>query len=226
MKQQNVVKVVVSGIVYPLFVVAIVLLAAGSAAYWQGWIYGVSNLALLGVNLILLKGRPDLMDERLSPGRGTKWWDKVYFGLTTPLYFITVIGAAVDVGRLHWSPVIPVWAYIASWAVYCAGQAIHFWAKGTNKWFATVVRIQSDRGQTVCDQGPYRLVRHPGYVGGILFMITTPLILGSLFALIPQGIAALLLIGRTFLEDATLKKELPGYAGYANRVRGRLIPLG
>jgi protein-S-isoprenylcysteine O-methyltransferase Ste14 len=222
MTDKNTVKAIVSGIAFPLFIVAVVLVAAGTEAYWQGWVYGASNLLLLAMNLVLLRGHPDLMDERLSPGQGTKWWDKLYFAFTTPLYLISIIFAAVDVGRLHWSPVLPAWAYIASWAVYLAGQAVHFWAKGTNRWFATVVRIQKDRGQTVCDQGPYRIVRHPGYVGGILFMVTTPLIL----AVIPQAVAAILLVGRTFLEDATLQAELPGYAEYARRIRHRLLPLG
>jgi protein-S-isoprenylcysteine O-methyltransferase Ste14 len=119
---------------------------------------------------------------------------------------------------------LPPWAYLLSCANYAVGQGIHLWAKGTNRWFATVVRIQKDRGQEVCDSGPYRFVRHPGYVGGILFMITTPLILGSLLAVIPQGIAVGLLIVRTNLEDRTLQKELPGYAEYAARVKYRLLP--
>ncbi len=226
MKSKVIARAVAGSIVYPLFILAIVLVAAGRVSYWQGWAYGLSGLAALAVNLLILRGRPDLIEERLSPGQGTKWWDKLYFAVTTPLYFVTVVLAAVDAGRFSWSPPLPAWAYIVSWIVYCIGQGIHFWAKGTNRWFATVVRIQSDRGQTVCDTGPYRFVRHPGYVGGVLFTVTTPLILGSLCAVIPQGLAACLLVVRTFLEDATLQKELPGYAEYAARVRHRLLPLG
>lgn len=226
MKSKVIARAVAGSIVYPLFILAIVLVAAGRVSYWQGWAYGLSGLAALAMNLLILRGRPDLIEERLSPGQGTKWWDKLYFAVTTPLYFVTVALAAVDAGRFSWSPPLPAWAYIVSWIAYCVGQGIHFWAKGTNRWFATVVRIQSDRGQTVCDTGPYRFVRHPGYVGGVLFTVTTPLILGSLWAVIPQGLAACLLVVRTFLEDATLQKELPGYAEYAARVRHRLLPLG
>jgi protein-S-isoprenylcysteine O-methyltransferase Ste14 len=90
--------------------------------------------------------------------------------------------------------------------------------------FSSVVRIQLDRGQTVCTDGPYRYVRHPGYVGGILFGLATPLILGSLWALIPQGLAALLLVWRTAREDRTLQAELPGYEQFMQQTRYRLLP--
>ena len=218
------IKVVVRAIAFPLFILAIVMVAAGRISYWQGWVYGASNVLSLVANLLILRKQPDLVEERLSPGEGTKWWDKMYFAITTPLYFIALVVAALDIGRYSWEPALPVWAYLLSCTFYVIGQGIHLWAKGTNRWFATVVRIQKDRGQTVCDSGPYRFVRHPGYVGGILFMIATPLLLGSLLAVIPQGIAAAFLVVRTYLEDRTLRKELPGYAEYARRVRYRLLP--
>lgn len=218
------IKVVVRAIAFPLFILAIVMVAAGRISYWQGWVYGASNVLSLVANLLILREQPDLVEERLSPGEGTKWWDKMYFAITTPLYFIALVVAALDIGRYSWEPALPVWAYLLSCTFYVIGQGIHLWAKGTNRWFATVVRIQKDRGQTVCDSGPYRFVRHPGYVGGILFMIATPLLLGSLLAVIPQGIAAAFLVVRTYLEDKTLRKELPGYAEYARRVRYRLLP--
>jgi protein-S-isoprenylcysteine O-methyltransferase Ste14 len=86
------------------------------------------------------------------------------------------------------------------------------------------VRIQSDRGQTVCKEGPYRYVRHPGYLGGFLFTVTMGLMLGSWWAFIPQFIAALMLIPRTVLEDRTLQAELPGYQDYVRETPYRLLP--
>jgi protein-S-isoprenylcysteine O-methyltransferase Ste14 len=225
MKSTTTAKIIVRGVVLPLFLMTVMLVAAGRLSYWQGWAYCASLLLVLGVNLFLMRHKRDLIEERLSPGQGTKWWDKVYFSITTPLYIITLVLAALDVGKFHWSPSLPIWAYALSWAAYAVGNGIHFWAKATNRWFATVVRIQTDRGQMVCDTGPYRFVRHPGYTGGILFTIATPLVLGSLVAVIPQAIAAALLVARTYLEDATLRAELPGYAEYAKRVRSRLLPL-
>jgi protein-S-isoprenylcysteine O-methyltransferase Ste14 len=98
------------------------------------------------------------------------------------------------------------------------------WSMAANAFFAQTVRIQEDRGHTVATGGPYRYVRHPGYVGGILFQVATPLILGSVWALIPAGLTVCLTIIRTALEDRTLLEELDGYKEYAGRVRYRLLP--
>jgi protein-S-isoprenylcysteine O-methyltransferase Ste14 len=213
------------GLAAPVLLLAVLLLAAGRLSYWQGWVYGGSSLLLLAVNYLLLRGRPDLIQERLSPGQGTKRWDKAYFALSTPLFFVAILLAALDAGRYRWGPRVPWWAYLLAGLVYSAGQALHLWAKATNRWFATVVRIQNDRGQEVYTSGPYRFVRHPGYLGGVLFMLATPLLLGSWLALIPQAVAAGLIVLRTYLEDRTLQAELPGYAEYARKVRHRLGPL-
>ncbi len=212
------------GLAFPLVVLPGLLLLAGRLDYWQAWVYLGVNLVLLAVNYLLLRGRPDLMQERLKAGEGTKWWDRIYFAITTPLYFAALILAALDGGRFGWSPRLGAGVYVPAYLVYLAGQGIFLWAKATNRFFATVVRIQTDRGQTVCDQGPYRAVRHPGYAGGILFELATPLLLGSLWGLIPQGIGAILLVVRTWLEDRTLRRELPGYGEYAERVKYRLVP--
>ncbi len=88
-----------------------------------------------------------------------------------------------------------------------------------------MVRLQTDRQHTVATKGPYKYVRHPGYVGYIIFTLATPIALGTFGGLAFSGITGILLIVRTGLEDATLKKELPGYAEYTKNVKYRLIPL-
>jgi protein-S-isoprenylcysteine O-methyltransferase Ste14 len=99
-----------------------------------------------------------------------------------------------------------------------------WYIKTVIKFFSITVRIQTDRGQKVIQNGPYRVIRHPGYIGGILMGIGNALVLGSLWALIPAGIMAIMLIIRTSLEDLTLQKELPGYLEYTKKVVYRLIP--
>jgi protein-S-isoprenylcysteine O-methyltransferase Ste14 len=94
----------------------------------------------------------------------------------------------------------------------------------SNKFFSTSVRIQMERDHTVASGGPYRYVRHPGYVGYIVSGFAAPLALGSLWALIPAAITLCLLVVRTALEDRTLQDELDGYREYAARVRYRLLP--
>jgi protein-S-isoprenylcysteine O-methyltransferase Ste14 len=86
------------------------------------------------------------------------------------------------------------------------------------------VRIQTDRGHVVCDTGPYRFVRHPGYAGNILPLFGIVLALGSVWSLIPAVVATIITVIRTVLEDQTLQEELKGYRDYAKRVHYRLIP--
>ena len=95
---------------------------------------------------------------------------------------------------------------------------------GENPFFEKTVRIQSDRGHRVVDIGPYRLVRHPGYLGFFGWILSTPLLLGSWWAFVPALLSIAGIVVRTALEDRTLKAELPGYADYAKRTRYRLVP--
>jgi len=94
----------------------------------------------------------------------------------------------------------------------------------SNIYFSTAVRIQYDRGHTVASGGPYCYIRHPGYLGMIIYHLSTPIILGSLWALIPASLTVTLFIIRTLLEDNTLKNKLEGYKEYAERVEYRLMP--
>jgi protein-S-isoprenylcysteine O-methyltransferase Ste14 len=198
--------------------------ASGRLDYWQGWVFFGISLAFAVLSGLLLKDRTGLLAERFHPGRGMKWWDKGYVLLSTPLCFAAVIVAALDAGRGHWSPRPPLAVYAALVALFISGQAIYLWAKRANPFFSSVARIQADRGQTVCREGPYRFCRHPGYLGGLLFGLATPLVLGSYWALIPQGLATLLLVARTSLEDRMLTKDLLWYAEYKRAVRSLLVP--
>ena len=98
------------------------------------------------------------------------------------------------------------------------------WAMASNPFFATTVRIQDDRGHRVVSSGPYRLVRHPGYFGSLIYNLVIPLVLGSLWTFLPALLTIALLVLRTRLEDRTLQAELPGYPEYAAVVRHQLIP--
>jgi protein-S-isoprenylcysteine O-methyltransferase Ste14 len=119
---------------------------------------------------------------------------------------------------------VPWWVCGVGYVLFLAGMGILTWAEAVNKFFEVTVRIQTERGQKVIDTGPYAIVRHPGYVGGVLFSLGIALCLGSLWALIPAGLASALLILRTQWEDQTLQAELPGYKDFTERVRYKLIP--
>ena len=223
-KRTTVVQLIARSLVAPFLMFALLFVIAGQWDYGQGWLYiGVTCSVLVAMGLIASRN-PQLIEERLKPGAGMKGWDKVYFALSTPMYFLALILGALDTGRFHWSGEWPSVVYGLAVALYLLGQAVFIWARTTNGNFSSVVRIQTDRGHTVCKSGPYRYVRHPGYVGGILFGIAGPMMLGSAWAVIPQVIAALLLVWRTSMEDRTLQAELPGYAEFTRETKYRLLP--
>ncbi len=214
---------VIKGFLAFLLTVVIIFILAGRITYWQGWVYGVINTIILSISSIAFVSKADLVKERLEPGPGIKWWDKIlFYGLYTPIFLSIPIIASLDAGRFQWTIELPVSVYIISYIVYFLSQFIHHWAMWVNRFYSSVVRIQT--GQEVVQDGPYRFVRHPGYVGGILMAISSSLIFGSLWALIPAGIVVILLIIRTHLEDITLQKELQGYIDYTKKIRYRLLP--
>jgi len=206
----------------PALMIVLLFFVAGTWHYWQAWVYFIINMVILILMGTVLTPNAELVEERLNPKEGMKGWDKFYFGVTTPLYFIALILAGLD-ARFDWSSIPPA-IYWISVLLYLLGQAIFQWARYTNQYFSSVVRIQTDRGQTVCKEGPYKFVRHPGYVGGFLFTITMGLVLGSWYASIPQIIAALMLVWRTAREDKTLQAELPGYKEFTHETKYRLLP--
>ena len=212
-------------IVGSLFTAAILFGVSGRLDWVMGW-------ALIGVYLIwtgataltVIPTNPEMLVERTGPKKGTKGWDMVIMSVVGVAEIVKYIVAGLD-KRWGWSPHVPLALQLAGVVVaVLAYDIIAVWAMAVNPFFSQTVRIQKERGHTVATGGPYRYVRHPGYVGSLLFQIATPLILGSMWAFIPSGLAALLIVVRTALEDKTLLEELDGYKGYAQRVRYRLLP--
>ncbi|WP_346907593.1 isoprenylcysteine carboxylmethyltransferase family protein [uncultured Roseibium sp.] len=139
------------------------------------------------------------------------------------LSFPLVIVAGLD-HRFGWSPEFPTWLNIGGLFLIALGYAFAAWALAENRFFSSLMRIQTDRGHAVCDSGPYRVVRHPGYAGNLLALPGIVLALGSAWTLIPVAVALLVAVIRTAFEDRALQEELPGYREYTRRVRYRLFP--
>jgi protein-S-isoprenylcysteine O-methyltransferase Ste14 len=210
-----------------LFITVFIFLLAGRLNYWQGWVFIGLYTLIVVIMLFLVQKNPELMElieERFHPGPGTKWWDKVFIVLYTIISFFYIAIGALDAGRFHWGPGIPVFIYILCGILYIAASLFSLWAIWTNKFFSSIVRIQKDRGHYVINSGPYGYVRHPGYSAGMIIFPALAALLGSVIAILPALILDILLIVRTYLEDTTLKNELDGYEEYAERVRYRLIP--
>jgi protein-S-isoprenylcysteine O-methyltransferase Ste14 len=197
---------------------------AGRIDYWQGWLYFAVFWGFTFAFSFLFAGKQDLVFERVKPGPGVKWWDKIFFVIYVPLSFLQIFVGVLDAGRYHFSPQLPIYIYIISLALVVGSYTFTLWAMWVNNFFSSRVRIQTDRGQYVITEGPYHYIRHPGYAGALILLPASALLLGSLYALIPALFGDLLMIVRTYLEDRTLQKELPGYADYAQKTRYLLIP--
>jgi protein-S-isoprenylcysteine O-methyltransferase Ste14 len=208
----------------PLCLLLLLFLPAGSIAWLPGWVFvavavltlGASALALAKVNPMIYRAR-----SRFQPG--TKSWDKALLAVILPTMVAILPLAALDAGRLHWSTP-PLWVVVLGYVMLVAGVAATGWAQAVNPFFEPGVRIQSERHQHVIAAGPYRFVRHPGYVAAILMFFGMALALDSYWGLIPAAVASAVLVVRTAFEDRLLNRELPGYEAYASRVRSRLIP--
>jgi protein-S-isoprenylcysteine O-methyltransferase Ste14 len=210
-----------------LFIPLVLLVCGGDFDWWEAWGYSLLIVAAgIGGRIWAERRHPGLLAERQNTEnfQNAKAWDKVLAPLMAlSVGFPLVIVAGLD-HRFGWSPVFPLWLIVLGFVLISLGYAFAAWALVENRFFSSVVRIQTDRGHVVCDSGPYRLVRHPGYAGNIPPLLGIALALGSAWTLIPAAVALIIAVVRTALEDQTLQEELPGYRDYARRVRYRLIP--
>lgn len=204
--------------------VGILFLSAGKLNWVWGWVYLAVYVVSLSFNaLFLLRISPETVAERGKIKSDAKRWDKllgILIGIPT---LASLVVAGLD-ERFGWGPELPTALHIAGLAVSLLGGVLFNWALISNAYFSRVVRIQSDRGHAVATNGPYRFIRHPGYVGMLLSLPGTLIMLGSLWALIPAALVTIAYIIRTALEDKTLHEELPGYREYAAQTRYRLLP--
>ncbi len=204
---------------------AILFAASGRLNWISAWIYiGYFLVAGTATSYLLARFAPDLIEERVSAFEQSNNWDKrlvVLLAVVGPLLFCLVAG--LD-SRFGWSyrPGIAVRALALGAAIL--GAAFILWAMFTNRFFSSIVRIQAERGHAVVTSGPYRFVRHPGYVGMSVNQLAYPLMLGTLWAFVPAVAIVAVIIVRTAREDAFLHRELSGYAEYAAQVRFRLLP--
>jgi protein-S-isoprenylcysteine O-methyltransferase Ste14 len=201
-------------------------LTSGRLDWVMGWVFfGVFLTFQALTALVLVPKNPDLLAERSTLQPGSKTWDVVLASFAVSwLPVAKWVVAGLD-RRRGWSPGLPLVLQFAALVVMLLGyHGLNVWAMASNAFFAATVRIQEERGHAVVSSGPYRYVRHPGYLGAIAFQLASPILLGSLWAAIPAGLSALLLILRTALEDRTLINELDGYREYAGQVRYRLLP--
>ena len=203
---------------------ALLFACAGRLDWPRGWICLAVNLAGIAITAILtIRKNPDVIAARARLHADAKGFDKLFMALYAPLVFVVPAVAGLDAVRFGWSsmPSQTVWPGVFLFLLATVPPA---WAMTANPFLENQVRIQTDRGHRVITTGPYRLVRHPMYVGVILQNIAAPLILGSCWAYVPVAVVVALFLWRTAREDRTLRSELAGYEEYAQHTRYRLLP--
>jgi protein-S-isoprenylcysteine O-methyltransferase Ste14 len=202
----------------------LLFIPAGRLNWLQAWVFILAFTGFLTLyGLWAVRNDPGQLKERSRAGQNTKGWDKVILTVYTVLLIGMLVLAGLDAGRFRWAPA-PLILQAFGWFGAALAGLLVWRTVSVNTFLSRNVRIQEDRGQQVIDAGPYGRVRHPMYMGIIILMLSIPLLLGSLWALIPGGLIGILFVVRTALEDRTLQHELPGYSEYAARVRYRLIP--
>jgi len=219
-------KVIVQLLIVVVIMPLLPLIISGAWNWLEAWIYAViSTVGFILSRWLAAKRHPDILQERARSMelQDAKSWDRILapvMGLGS--VFILVV-AGFD--KLYgWTSPFSLIIKIIAFIVILLGYVLGTWALMENRFFSGVVRIQTDRGHQVVTTGPYRFIRHPGYVGVIWTYLTLPLFLDSLWAFVPAVLTLAASVLRTALEDKTLQAELPGYKEYAQRTKYRLFP--
>jgi protein-S-isoprenylcysteine O-methyltransferase Ste14 len=214
-------KVLIRFIMVPIFMGLMLFLPAGSLDYWQAWIYcGVLFIPVSFVVIYFLKKDPELLERRLRM-REKEEKQKTIIKIAYIFFFIGFIIPGLD-HRYHWSNV-PVLLVIVANAIVLSGYILVFFVLRENSYASRIIEVE--KGQKVITTGPYAIVRHPMYLGVLLMYLSTPLALGSYWALIFFLPLLPLIVVRLLNEEEVLLRELPGYKEYCQKTRYRLIPF-
>ena len=208
---------------YLLALAVLLFAAAWTLNYWQAWLYlAVFGGCCAAISAYLMKYDRPLLERRMKIGSKAEQQpaQKRIIRVSGLIYLAIMIFPAVD-HRLGWSPV-PVAASIAGEAAVALGLYIVFATFRANSFTAATVEVAE--GQALADTGPYAVVRHPMYLGGLIMLLGTPLALDSALGMLLDIPMALALAWRLTDEESLLRQDLPGYEDYHRRVRWRLVP--
>jgi protein-S-isoprenylcysteine O-methyltransferase Ste14 len=202
-----------------LSVSLLLFLAAGSMQFssLRNYIMMFSALLLLtmfSVDPGLAEERSRLANKTTTPGRFAA-------GL---LFLATVALAALDIGRLHWFDSVSAEVRLANLLLFAAATTLQLWAMVANRFFSPEICLQSERGHQLITSGPYRFLRHPGYVAMLISVPASALAIGSCLALAPAIAFCFVVLRRIPVEEEFLERNLTGYCEYMRQVRGRLLP--
>ena len=220
------IKAFLSPIIWIIVTGLVFFLASGEISILRAWIYiGVYAAGAVIIGITLLKKSLKLLNDRGKIQEGTKPLDK-FIILTYFLFAIVITPLVAGIDRkLNVIEYLPFFYLYIGIVLYIFSAIFSTWPMLHNPFFEGTIRIQKEKNHNVINTGPYKIVRHPGYLGMLSGSISIPLALGSVLAFIPLGIMIILIFIRTYYEDTTLQKELTGYSEYCKEVKYRLIPF-
>jgi protein-S-isoprenylcysteine O-methyltransferase Ste14 len=218
-------RAVFQAVLFPFLFGVVLFLPAETLAWPSAWaMLAVYTGGMLLTNLWLIARRPGLAKERLVIPRNAERWDLRLISVVNFLLLGVMLPLAGLDHRLGGSPPLPPAISLFALLSFAASFLFLAGLMAINEFFSSAVRLQSERGQIPVRRGPYRVIRHPGYLAMILQFLSIPVALGSLWALLPALAAGAVYVFRTIREDRFLLDNLPGYAEYAGIVTRRLIP--
>ena len=198
---------------------AVLFLSVGRWNLLRVWVYlGVYGALAVSGQLTVSR---ELVKERF---RLARQHTSLFVVAVKLVFWAHVIVAGLDIGRYRWSDSVPVPLGIVGMCGVASGGVLLVWSMAVNRFFVQYVRVQPERGHHVVAAGPYRYLRHPGYLGLICGTFCSGLALGSWLSVVPAVVFVALLVGRTAGEDRFLHEKLDGYAAFAAGVRHRLVP--
>ena len=219
-------RIVIQSVIWFAIQAVVMMVAAGDWTWAQGWTYiGEVTALSTATTLWLLFNDPELLKARMSSPfkRGQRRPDLLIIDVFTAAIVAWIVLMCVDARRFMWTST-PLWAQILGAALIGAGLVLVWETFRANTFATTQVRVQAERAQTVVDSGPYRYIRHPMYAGMVLYLIGTPLMLGSLWGLAGAPVLIVLLALRTLGEEKVLKQDLAGYVDYTTKTPWRIVP--
>jgi protein-S-isoprenylcysteine O-methyltransferase Ste14 len=202
---------------------ALLFVAAGTLDYWQAWIFlAVYFVASLAVTFDLAQRDPQLLERRMGGGpfAEKETTQKIIMSLTSLGFIALIVVPALD-RRFAWSHIPPYLALAGNLLVALGFLAAYFVFRENTFTSATIELAPEQR---VISTGPYALVRHPMYAGGIILLVGVPLALGSWWGLLVVAAMVPALIWRLIDEEKFLARNLTGYPEYQRKVRYRLLP--
>lgn len=199
-------------------------LPAASIKFWQAWVYlGVFSVCSFLITVYLVKHDQKLLESRLSAGStAEKEKSQKIIQAFASIFFIGLFVISGLDFHFQWSRV-PLYAVVLANFVVALGFLIIFFVFRESSYTSAIIEVSDE--QQVISTGPYSIVRHPMYVGGLLLLLFTPIALGSFWALLLFFPLTIVIVLRLLDEEKFLSEHLLGYREYCQKTRYRLIPL-